>query len=85
MAWRRHCKRKLDKSLREAEDRLQNALANEVGSTPSLGATIYASRFAANALRTMRKNGAVSARPPQRLLPLLPQKPAEPDFTAEGR
>nr|XP_048334488.1 cyclic nucleotide-gated ion channel 1-like [Ziziphus jujuba var. spinosa] len=85
VAWRRHCKRKLDKSLREAEDRLQNALANEVGSTPSLGATIYASRFAANALRTMRKNGAVSARPPQRLLPLLPQKPAEPDFTAEGR
>lgn len=85
VAWRRYCKRKLGKSLREAQDRLQNALANEVGSQPSLGATIYASRFAANALRALRKNSALSARPPQRLLPLLPQKPAEPDFTAEGR
>ena len=84
-AWRRHCRRKLDKSLREAEDRLQDALANEAGSTPSLGATIYASRFASNALRALRNNGARSSRLPQRLLPLLPQKPAEPDFTSEGR
>nr|POF23683.1 cyclic nucleotide-gated ion channel 1 [Quercus suber] len=44
VAWRRHYKRKLDKSLREAEDRLQDALANEPGMSPSLGATIYASR-----------------------------------------
>ncbi|PON51343.1 Voltage dependent potassium channel [Parasponia andersonii] len=86
-AWRRHCKRKLDKSLREAEDRLQDALASEAGSgtTPSLGATIYASRFASNALRALRQSGMRSARPQQRLLPLLPQKPAEPDFTAESR
>ncbi|KAF3439874.1 hypothetical protein FNV43_RR18152 [Rhamnella rubrinervis] len=83
-AWRRHCKRKHDKCLREAEDRLQNALANDVGTTPSLGATIYASRFASNALRALRQNGARNPRPPQRLLPLLPQKPAEPDFTAVG-
>lgn len=71
-------------SLREAENRLQNTLANDAGTTPSLGATIYASRFAANALRALRKHGARNARPPQRLLPLLPQKPAEPDFSAEG-
>ncbi|MFQ6619881.1 hypothetical protein Gotur_001170 [Gossypium turneri] len=82
-AWRRYCKRKLMKSLREAEDKLQNALAKESGTTPSLGATLYASKFAANALRTLRKNGLQSTRLPQRLPPLLPQKPAEPDFTAE--
>ncbi|XP_024020951.1 cyclic nucleotide-gated ion channel 1 [Morus notabilis] len=84
-AWRRHCKRKLDKTLCDAEDRLQDALANEAGNTPTLGATIYASRFASNALRALRQKGARSSRPPQRLPPLLPQKPAEPDFTAEGR
>ena len=66
-------KRELDKSLREAEDRLQDALANEAGTSPSLGATIYASRFAANALRTLRQNGAHKTRAPQRLLPLLPR------------
>ncbi|XP_059459281.1 cyclic nucleotide-gated ion channel 1-like isoform X1 [Corylus avellana] len=87
-AWRRYCRRKLDKSLREAEDRLQDALANEGGTlqtAPSIGATIYASRFATNALRALRQNGAPSPRVPQRLLPLLPQKPAEPNFTAEDR
>ncbi|XP_062154991.1 cyclic nucleotide-gated ion channel 1-like [Alnus glutinosa] len=85
-AWHRYCRRKLDKSLREAEERLQDALANEGGTlqtAPSLGATIYASRFAANALQALRRKGAPSPRVPQRLLPLLPQKPAEPNFAAE--
>ncbi|KAG4138587.1 hypothetical protein ERO13_D07G143200v2 [Gossypium hirsutum] len=82
-AWCRYFKRKLMKPLREAEDKLQNALAKESGTSPSLGATLYASKFAANALRTLRKNGSQSTRLPQRLPPLLPQKPAEPDFTAE--
>lgn len=82
-AWRRHCKRKIEKSLREAEYRLQNALANEEGPSPSFGATIYASRFAANALHNLRKNRDRNKRVPQRLLPLLPQKPTEPDFTAQ--
>ncbi|XP_022757541.1 putative cyclic nucleotide-gated ion channel 13 [Durio zibethinus] len=82
-AWRRHCKRKLVKSLREAEDKLQEALAKESGISPSLGATLYASKFAANALRTLRNSNSQSSILPQRLPPLLPQKPAEPDFTAE--
>ncbi|XVF33181.1 hypothetical protein REPUB_Repub17cG0146500 [Reevesia pubescens] len=82
-AWHRHCKRKLVKSLREAEDKLQDALLKESGTSPSLGATLYASKFAANALRTLRNNGSQSPRLPQRLPPLLPQKPAEPHFTAE--
>ncbi|XP_043716032.1 cyclic nucleotide-gated ion channel 1 isoform X2 [Telopea speciosissima] len=81
-AWRRYYKKKVEESLREEEDRLQDALAREGGSSPSLGATIYASRFAANVLRAIRRSGACKARVPERLPPLLLQKPTEPDFTA---
>ncbi|KAK7258512.1 hypothetical protein RIF29_24091 [Crotalaria pallida] len=81
VAWRRYWKKKIERSLREAEERLQDALAaNEGGNSISLGATIYASRFAANALRNLRENRDRDQMP-QRLLPLLPPKPAEPDFT----
>lgn len=85
-AWRRYCRKKIERSLREAEERLKDALANENGasSTPSLGATIYASRFAANALRNLRQNSEHKNRMAQRLLPLLPQKPTEPDFTSQS-
>ncbi|PHU19166.1 putative cyclic nucleotide-gated ion channel 10 [Capsicum chinense] len=55
-AWRRHCRNKLEKSLREDEDILQAALTNEIATLPNLGATIYASKFAANALRALRHN-----------------------------
>ncbi|RDY14755.1 Cyclic nucleotide-gated ion channel 1, partial [Mucuna pruriens] len=79
-AWRRYWKKKIERSLYEAQDKLQDALADEEGSTLSLGATVYASRFAANALRTLRENSRHS-RMQQRLLPLLPTKPTEPDFT----
>jgi cyclic nucleotide gated channel, plant len=82
-AWRRYCKKKLEESLREEENRLQDALAKEGGSSPSLGATIYASRFAANVLRAIRKNGSRKPRVPERLPPMMLQKPTEPDFTAE--
>ncbi|KAL4339221.1 hypothetical protein GQ457_08G033650 [Hibiscus cannabinus] len=84
-AWRRYSKKKLEESLREEENRLQDALANAGGSSPSLGATIYASRFAANALRALRKNRSRKARLTERVPPILLQKPAEPDFTAEER
>ncbi|GKU96660.1 hypothetical protein SLEP1_g9871 [Rubroshorea leprosula] len=67
-AWRDYWKKKLLKSVR-AED------ANDAGKSPSLGATIYASRFAANALRSLRQHETSTPR-------MLPQKPAEPDFTA---
>ncbi|MCD9640446.1 Cyclic nucleotide-gated ion channel 1 [Datura stramonium] len=84
-AWRRHCRKKLEESLREEENRLQDALARGGGSSPSLGATIYASRFAANALRALRRNTAKKARMADRISPILLQKPAEPDFTAEDK
>ncbi|ESW33370.1 hypothetical protein PHAVU_001G063700 [Phaseolus vulgaris] len=82
-AWRRYSKRKLEESLVEDENRLQNVLAKSGGSSPSLGATIYASRFAANALTLLRRNGAKKGRVAERLPPMLFQKPAEPDFTAD--
>lgn len=82
-AWRRYSRKKLEESLREEEDRLQSALARGSGTSPSLGATIYASRFAANALRAIRRNKTRKARMAERVSPFMPQKPAEPDFTAE--
>lgn len=82
-AWRRYTKKKLEESLREEENRLKDALAKSGGNSPSLGATIYASRFAANVLRAIRRNGPRKPRVPERVPPMLLQKPAEPDFTAE--
>ena len=82
VAWRRYWKKKVERSLREAEVRLQDAFVNEDGSSLTLGATIYASRFAVNALRNLRENSERN-RMPQRLLPLIPPKPAEPDFSTQ--
>ncbi|RYR05389.1 hypothetical protein Ahy_B06g085247 isoform C [Arachis hypogaea] len=82
-AWRRYAKKKLEESLVEEENRLKDALAKVGGSSPSLGATIYASRFAANALRLLRRNRTRKTRMPERIPPMLLQKPAEPDFTDE--
>ncbi|KAI3701317.1 hypothetical protein L2E82_45971 [Cichorium intybus] len=86
VAWRRHCKRKQVAALWEAEKKLQEALAKggETAST-SLGAAIYASRFAANILHNLRRNASHGPK----LLPpvvttLLPQKPVEPDFSGDG-
>ncbi|KAG6670818.1 hypothetical protein I3843_Q035200 [Carya illinoinensis] len=72
-AWRRYSKKNHERALRDAENRLQFALANEAGTSASLGATIYVTRFAAHLLR-----------PATKVLQLLPPKPAEPDFSAEG-
>lgn len=85
VAWRRCKKKKLEEALLAEENRLQDALAKAGGSSPSLGATIYASRFAANILRTLRRNSTRKARVPERVPPMLLQKPAEPDFTSEDQ
>ncbi|KAJ6795203.1 cyclic nucleotide-gated ion channel 1 [Iris pallida] len=82
-AWRRYSRKKLEDSLHEEENRLQEALVKGNGSSPSLGAAIYASRFAVNALRALRRNGTRKARLQERLPVILLQKPPEPDFTAE--
>jgi cyclic nucleotide gated channel len=83
VAWRRYSKKKLGESLRVEENRLQDALAKAGGSSPSIGVTIYASRFAANALRLLRRNNTRKARVAERISPILLQNPAEPDFTFE--
>ncbi|CAJ2674583.1 unnamed protein product [Trifolium pratense] len=83
-AWRRYSKKKLEESLVEEENRLKDALAKASGSSASLGATIYASRFAANALRLLRRSGtARKTRMSERIPAMLLQKPEEPDFTEE--
>ncbi|KAF2312153.1 hypothetical protein GH714_028302 [Hevea brasiliensis] len=79
-------KKKLEESLQQEEKRFQDALANTSGNSPSLGVTaIYASRFAANALRALRRTGTRKARLLERDPAMLLQKPAEPDFTAEEK
>ncbi|KAL0309335.1 UNVERIFIED_CONTAM: Cyclic nucleotide-gated ion channel 1 [Sesamum radiatum] len=84
-AWHQHCRRKIEKTLQETEDRLQNALAKEgSGSSPSLAATIYASRFATNMLRNLQRNQPHNTIASPNLPPLDLQKPAEPDFSAEN-
>ncbi|KAL0373809.1 UNVERIFIED_CONTAM: putative cyclic nucleotide-gated ion channel 13 [Sesamum radiatum] len=80
-AWRRYYRRKIEKLLQEAEDRLPNPLAKEgSGSLPSLAATIYASRFATNMLGNLRRNHPRNTISSPKLPPQLLLKPAEPDF-----
>lgn len=80
-AWRRYSRKKLEESLREEENRLQAALVKDSSNSPSLGATIYASKFAVNILKALRRNGTRKARVQERLM--LLQKPSEPDFNVE--
>ncbi|KAL0908102.1 hypothetical protein M5K25_022573 [Dendrobium thyrsiflorum] len=82
-AWRHYSRKKMEESLHEEENRLQAAMAKGNGHSPSLGATIFASRFAVNALRSLRQNGTKKARIQERLPVMLLQKPPEPDFTSE--
>ncbi|XP_049405985.1 cyclic nucleotide-gated ion channel 1-like [Solanum stenotomum] len=83
VAWHRHFRKKLKKSLREEEDKLQVALAKESTNASSLGATIYASRFAANLLPALRRNNTTGTKSSP-TLPLLLHKPAEPDFSEKN-
>lgn len=76
-AWRRYSRRKLEESLQEEENRLQDALTKGGSIFLGLGATIYASRFVANALHALRRNKTRRWRTPERILPILLQKPAE--------
>ncbi|KAL6844048.1 hypothetical protein ACP4OV_025721 [Aristida adscensionis] len=68
-AWRRYYKRKMAEQRRKEEE----AASRQSSSHPSLGATIYASRFAANAMRGVHRLRSKAA------IVRLP-KPPEPDF-----
>ncbi|CAL0315381.1 unnamed protein product [Lupinus luteus] len=82
--WRRYSKKKAKRSLRAAEDRLR-AFANADGSSPSIGAVIYASRFSSNLLRSLRRRKRSKMPHTRKVLPLLPPKPSEPDFTTKEK
>lgn len=82
-AWRRYSKRKSLELLRKKEEEeaegSEGARTSTSGGTYSFGATLLASRFAANALRGVHRNR--NAKTARELVKL--QKPPEPDFTAE--
>ncbi|KAM0937741.1 putative IQ motif, EF-hand binding, cyclic nucleotide-binding domain, Ion transport [Dioscorea sansibarensis] len=77
-AWRRHTKRKAAEQRRREEGGNSSPDSNS-GSSSSLGATLYASRFATNAMRGVQRQRARS----DRELVNMPRKPSEPDFTAD--
>jgi cyclic nucleotide gated channel, plant len=80
--WRRYREKRDRKLLREAEKRQQNASENEEeSSSPSIGSTVYVQRFASNALKHLRSGKRVTQT--KKFLPLLPQKPDEPDFITQ--
>ncbi|KAK8967854.1 putative cyclic nucleotide-gated ion channel 5 [Platanthera guangdongensis] len=73
--WQRYCKRKMAESRRQEEEEEDGGqIYDRDGGSPSLGAAIYASRFAANALRGVRKSRNRSVR-------VKVPKPHEPDFS----
>ncbi|CAL5186843.1 unnamed protein product [Lathyrus oleraceus] len=79
-AWRRYSKRKIMELRRKEEpEESEQTRSNAGGSSYSLGATLLASRFAANALRGVHRNRI--AKSAGNLVKL--QKPSEPDFTAD--
>lgn len=82
-AWHRYCRKKMEEALYEKEKRLQAAIVSEGTTSLSLGAALYASRFAGNMMRILRRNATRKARLQERVPARLLQKPAEPNFFAE--
>ena len=83
-AWHRYCRKKLEDALFEKEKRLQAAIVSDDSTKLSIGAALYASRFAGNIMRILRRNATQKARLQERVPVRLLQKPAEPNFFAEG-
>ncbi|CAA7033150.1 unnamed protein product [Microthlaspi erraticum] len=89
-AWRRYTKRKKMEQLRkeeeEEEEEEETASVIAGGSPYSIRATFLASKFAANALRSVHKNRSAkkkSSLPPPTIELVKFQKPPEPDFSAD--
>ncbi|CAE6005335.1 unnamed protein product [Arabidopsis arenosa] len=86
-AWRRYIKRKKLEQLRKEEEEEEAAAASVIagGSPYSIRATFLASKFAANALRSVHKNRTAKSTlllsSTKELVKF--QKPPEPDFSAE--
>ncbi|KAF8667884.1 hypothetical protein HU200_052509 [Digitaria exilis] len=84
-AWHRYCRKKIEDSFREKEKRLKFAIANEGSTSLSFMAALYASRFAGNMIRILRRNATRKAQLQERVPARLLQKPAEPNFSAEDQ
>ncbi|KAK3133818.1 hypothetical protein QOZ80_6AG0541490 [Eleusine coracana subsp. coracana] len=82
-AWHRYSGKKIEDSLHEKEKRLQFAIVNDSSTSLSFLAAIYASRFAGNMIRILRRNATRKARLQGRVPARLLQKPAEPNFSTE--
>ncbi|CAN6935260.1 unnamed protein product, partial [Brassica oleracea] len=65
-AWKAHCRRKASKILQDTQRHL--------------GATLYASRFVSKTLRYRQDDSAECSSFPE-MLPLVPDKPADPEFS----
>jgi cyclic nucleotide gated channel, plant len=76
-AWHRYCRKK--------EKRLQFAMVNDGSTSLSFLAAIYASRFAGNMIRILRRNATRKARLQERVPARLLQKPVEPNFSTGGQ
>jgi cyclic nucleotide gated channel, plant len=83
-AWHRYCRKKLEETLYEKK-RLQAAIVCDGSSSLSLGAALYASRFARNMMKILRRNATRKACLKERIPARLLQKPAEPNFFVEDR
>nr|VDD62215.1 unnamed protein product [Brassica oleracea] len=77
-AWRAHCRRKASKTLRAKKDKQQIQQDVQL----NLGATLYVSRFVSKALRNRQDDSAECSSFSQ-MLPLVPHKPADPEFSKE--
>ncbi|KAJ4902870.1 putative cyclic nucleotide-gated ion channel 6 [Raphanus sativus] len=87
-AWRRYTKRKKLEQLRKEEEEEEEESAARLiagGSPYSIRATFLASKFAANALRSVHKNRTkkLNLAPPSTKELVKFQKPPEPDFSAD--
>uniref|UniRef100_M4ETK0 Cyclic nucleotide-binding domain-containing protein n=1 Tax=Brassica campestris TaxID=3711 RepID=M4ETK0_BRACM len=87
-AWRRYTKRKKLEQLRKEEEEEEEESAARLiagGSPYSIRATFLASKFAANALRSVHKNRIRKSNlaPPSTKELVKFQKPPEPDFSAD--
>lgn len=83
-AWRRFKKRKLDELHHEEEENLRNAMQDKSSglSHASLGAALFVTRFAVNAMQGVHRMRALNAAEESRPTLKLP-KPSEPDFSGE--
>ncbi|KAG2649934.1 hypothetical protein PVAP13_1NG144100 [Panicum virgatum] len=81
--WHRYCRKKMEDSLYEKEMRFQAAIVGDGSTSRSLGAALYATHFACNMVRVLRRNATRKARLLEKAPSRLLLKPAEPNFFAE--